>query len=66
LPDALEELRAGNVPHGRALDLLLLFRREIECVAQEYVRIAVISCVARDDRIESFGKANFLHLQNAC
>ena len=51
--------------HGGALRFLLLLGRIIERVAQKNVSVAVVATVGRDDRIESFGKSNFLHNKRA-
>jgi hypothetical protein len=52
------------MPHRRALGLLLLLGREIEGIAQKDVRIPHITRIVGHDRIESFGKSNFLHEQS--
>ena len=52
----------GDVANGRAFDFLLLLRRVIERVAQEHVSVAMISRIAGDDRIKSFGEYNLLHV----
>ena len=61
LPHAFEQFRAGHVTNECALDFLLLLGRVIERVAQKNVGVALITRIARDDRIECFGKSNFLH-----
>src|SRR2546421_3345482 len=61
LPDAFEQLRSRDVPHGCAFCFFLLLGCEIERVAQKNVGLALITRVARHDRIEGFGKSNLLH-----
>ena len=57
----LEQFRPGNVPDSRSFCFFLLFGREIERVAQKNVGLALITRVARHNRIEGFGKSNLLH-----
>ena len=61
LPDAIEQFRPGHVTHADALNFLLLFRREVERIAQKHIHVPVIAGVGIHDRIESFGESNFLH-----
>ena len=61
LPHPFQQLWSGHMAHRSAFDFLLLFRREIERIAQKYISITRITRIAGDNRIKSFGKSNFLH-----
>src|SRR4030095_8356450 len=61
LPHSSQQLRSRDMPDRGTLDLLLLFCREIEGVAQKNIRVPLVTRVAGHDRIKGFGKSNFLH-----
>src|SRR6266404_2052921 len=61
LPHPSEQFRSTHMTHVSSLDFLLLFCGEIERVAQKNIRVPLVTRVAGDDRIKSFGKSNFLH-----
>src|ERR1043166_11587 len=61
LTHTVEQFRSRHVAYARALDFLLLFRREIKRVPQKYIGLPLITRVSRHNGIERFGESNLLH-----